>query len=125
MLIAILILLCLIFFLVLLILGEVVLIKKRLYHKQVKIRQLPLVKPDILRTMAEELDKVGRSDGQAEHGRKWADEFFSEQPSLFHFLSTASQAEGRPNIVPAIIVYKLLKAQAEADSLTDLTKIKE
>lgn len=124
MLIAILILVvCLLFFFILLILGEVVLIKRKFYQRQAT--RLPQVKPDILRTMAQELDRVTKSDKQSEEGGRWADEFFFEQPVLAHYLGVTSRTEDRPNIVSAVVVYRLLKAQAEADSLADLTKIQK
>ena len=120
MLIVILILLCLLLFLALLILGGAVLIKRKLYQRQV--RRLPQVKPDILSTLAEELNRVVKSGRQSEEALRWMDEFFSEQPSLAHFFSLSSQEEGKPDVVPALIVYKLLKAQIEAETLSELMK---
>ena len=123
MLVAILILLCLLFFFILLILSEVVLIKRRFSQKQTT--WLPQVKPEVLRTLAQELDRVTKSDRQSEEGQRWADEFFSEQPTLAHYLGVTSRTEDKSNIVSAVVVYRLLKAQAEADNLADLTKIQK
>ena len=128
MLIVIFILLCLMFFLTLLILGEVALIKKRLYQKQAEIRRLPQVKPDILRTMAEDIEKIKRMDGQGEAGQRWANEFYAEQPVLASYLHIEALKTGEfdvEKVVPAYTIYRLLKAQTEADSLADLTKIRE
>jgi len=116
------------FFLTLLILGEVALIKKRLYQKQAEIRRLPQVKPDILRTMAEDIEKIKRMDGQGEAGQRWANEFYVEQPVLASYLHVEALKTGEfdvEKVVPAYTIYRLLKAQAEADNLADLTKIQK
>ena len=124
MIIAILILICWIFFISLLILGEVVLIKKKLYQKQAKARELPQVQPEVLRTMAGVIERMVRKGSQKREGGKWADEFISEQPSLSLFLKTVEQQDFS-SVVTVVVMYKLLKAQLEADSLADLTKIEK
>ena len=124
MLIAILILMCLIIFFNLLILGEIILLRKRTIQK--RISRLPQVKPDILRTLAEELGKIKVAGKESEEGYRWTDEFFLEQPILARYLEVEASKEGRLDagkMIPAVTMYRLLKAQAEADSLADLTKI--
>ena len=124
MLIAILTLLCIMFFFNLLFLGELVLIKRKLYQKQ--IRQLPVVKPDILRTLAEEIEKIKRAGKQEGEGRRWADELITEQPCLAKYLEVMASKEGDFDVrIAGTVMYRLLKAQAEADSLADLTKIQK
>ncbi len=124
MIIAILILICWIFLFSLAILGEVVLIKKKLYQKQAKAEKLPQVQLEVLGTLTGEIERMVRKGNQKKGGGRWADEFISEQPNLALFIETGLQ-QGNSSIVMMVIMYKLLKAQLEANSLTDLTKIEK
>lgn len=118
--VAILILVCLLVLINIFIYGGLILIRKELPREKTNV--LPRVMPAVLRTMAEELDRVAKLGKESEEGLRWTDEFFSEQPSLAHFINLTSQRQDMPSIVPAVTMYKLLKAQLEADSLTILLK---
>jgi len=122
MLIAILILLCFLIFINIFIYGGLILIRKELPRRG---NLLPIVKPDILRTLAEEIEKIKRSGKQEGEGRRWADELITEQPCLAKYLEVMASKEGDFDVrIMGTVMYRLLKAQAEADSLADLTKIR-
>ncbi len=124
MLITILILVCILIFLSLINLGETILMKKGMSMRGMsEISQLPRVTPGILQTMAGEMERLNKTEGENKIGKHWAEEFYMEQPCLAEFLERFAKNKPDP-IVSSFMIYRLLKAQAEADSLADLTKIR-
>ena len=82
--------------------------------------KLPLVGRPIIDTWIVEINKIQNSHGLTNAGLSWIAELRTEQPFLFllmtEFLKQLPGDDLR-EMAPVIVVYKLLKAQVEADLL--------
>jgi len=82
--------------------------------------KLPLVGRPIIDTWAAEINKIQNSHGLTNAGLDWIAELRAEQPFLFLLLTEfLKQSPGNDlrEMAPVIVIYKLLKAQMEADLL--------
>lgn len=83
-------------------------------------RKLPLISLEIINTFAAEITKIKNIKDQDSIAKDYITEFRGEQPFLFFLLTEVLKKEGKKDfggMTPAIILYKLLKAQMEADLL--------
>lgn len=120
MLVAVLILLCLVIFLNLLILGELILTRRRSDLGKITPK-LPIVTKEILSTITQGV-KRSIDDGTAfDQYAKWMGGLARENPILALYIQNFSK-EVRAD-VSCLNMYQALKAQLEADHLSNLTKI--
>jgi len=84
-------------------------------------RNMPRISHEVIRTLCAELKKVEHQGKLSQVGRDCVAELRDEQPPLFALLvEILKQSEGAGNpqgLTSGIIVYKLFKAQMEADLL--------
>lgn len=95
-------------------------VQERRKQERAVDRKLPRVSSDVIVTFASELERIKSRGKMTQAGRDCVAELREEQPALFALLLEflKQQEQGDPQaMTPAFIVYKLLKAQMEADLL--------
>jgi len=93
--------------------------EKRVERRSV-CRNLPRISHEVVQTLCAEFTKIQDQGKLNEAGRACAVELRDEQPALFELLIgilKQSETDNFQELTSGIIVYKLLKAQMEADLL--------
>ncbi len=124
MLIATLILICMNLFLTLLILGELFLIKgiKRRPSLEKTVSRMPVVSKEIIITVSREMKKAIDRELVLNQYAKWIGGLTVENPILAIYIQSLDKETD--TVIGCLALYQILKAQLEADSLENLTKIK-
>lgn len=82
--------------------------------------KLPQISPEVVDTLCAEFTKIQDQGKLNEAGRAYAAELRVEQPALFGLLIEIleeSESDAPLGLTSGLVVYKLLKAQIEADLL--------
>lgn len=94
--------------------------ERRAGQRQV-YRNMPRISHEVIHTLCAELKKVEHQGKLSQVGQDCAAELRDEQPALFallvEILKQSDEADNPQGLTSGLIVYKLLKAQMEADLL--------
>ncbi|TET41489.1 MAG: hypothetical protein E3J60_04475 [Dehalococcoidia bacterium] len=88
--------------------------RQRREQERSAYKKLPRVSYEVIQTLGTQLTKFENQGKLNQANENWIAELMEEQPFLFALLNNIENPRG---LDPAFIVYKLLKAQMEADLL--------
>jgi len=88
--------------------------RQRREQERSAYKKLPQISYEVIQTLGTQLTKFENQGKLSQVNENWIAEFKEEQPFLFALLVNIENPQG---LDPAFIVYKLLKAQMEADLL--------
>ena len=94
--------------------------RERRNQERSACKKLPRISYEVIDTLGVQLKQINKQGKISQAGQDCVAELKEEQPFLFVLLVEILKQEGKEDLqdmAPAFIVYKLLKAQIEADLL--------